>query len=398
MKTSSVRSKKPEHSPRLPQIGVLIETSTTWGRNVSAGIQAYAKRYGPWFVFLDPHGIEERFLFPRGWHANGVIARVSTTAFARTLKALRIPVVNVSGIRLKSTPFPCVTTDTPASGRLAAQYFLDRGFRNFAYFSLIGLHYVARHREAFVTRLEEAGHTCALYDARTGQGASPDWRLNLAHVGTWLRSLPKPVAVLCWNASCSREVLFACQMAGRLVPEEVAILSGCDDDLLCANAHIPISGIQSPAEQIGYTAAGMLDGLMRKQPSKINTILIPPTGIATRRSSDTLALSDPPLVKALGFIRENATNPIQVADICVYAGLSRRALERKFEQFLGRSPAAEIRRCHFEQAKELLATSDMPIPEVAENAGFGSPEYLAAIFRKTLGLTPLKYRRKIRSR
>ncbi|NLC82767.1 MAG: helix-turn-helix transcriptional regulator, partial [Lentisphaerae bacterium] len=60
--------------------------------------------------------------------------------------------------------------------------------------------------------------------------------------------------------------------------------------------------------------------------------------------------------------------------------------------------AAEIRRCRMEQAKTLLETTDLPVPDVAEQSGFGSPEYLAAVFRRAFGLTPLKYRRVARNR
>ncbi|NLF99670.1 MAG: helix-turn-helix domain-containing protein [Lentisphaerae bacterium] len=383
---------------RIPRIGVLVETATTWGRNVFVGIQKYVDRHAPWLIYIDPRGGEEPLSLPHGWRGDGVIARIVNPSLARELLASGIPTVNVSGIRLPENPFPCVTSDLTASGRMAADYFLERGFRSFAYFSLFGLHYVAAHQEAFAARLGEAGFGCAVYAVRPRQGAQPNWNLDLAELGAWLASLPRPVAVLTWNASSSREVLFACQVADLLVPEEVAILSGSDDDLLCTLAHIPISGIQVSAEQIGYRAAQWLDGLMRKRKPQRHTLLIPPAGITARRSSDTLAIDDPALAKAIRFIRTHAERPITVTDVAAQAGLSRRALERRFETALGRTPAAEIRRCRMEQAKTLLETTDLPVPDVAEQSGFGSPEYLAAVFRRAFGLTPLKYRRVARNR
>lgn len=383
---------------QTPRVAVLVETSSTWGRNVCAGVQQYAARHGPWLVFIEPRGGEEPITLPHGWRGDGVIARINNPRLASELVSLKIPTVNVSGIRISENPFPCVTTDLSASGRMAAQYFLDRGFRSFAYFSLLGLHYVMTHQQAFAETLRERGHPCAVYSVKPRRGAEPDWNLDLSALGAWLKSLPKPVAVLSWNAGGSREVLFACQQAGLLVPEEVAILSGSDDDLLCAMAHIPISGIQVPAQQIGYKAAELLDGLLQRKKARSRLVLIPPSGITARRSSDTLALSDAALAKAISFVRLNADRPIQVTDVSAHAGLSRRALERKFEAALGRSPASEIRRLRLEQARGLLETTDMTVPEVAEKSGFGSPEYLAFIFRKELGLTPLKYRRAARNR
>jgi LacI family transcriptional regulator len=398
MKTSTPSLPRRSGAAPAPRVAVLVETSSTWGRNVCAGIQQYAARHGPWLVFVEPRGGEEQATLPHGWRGDGVIARIANPKLTRELLASRIPSVNVSGIRLARDPFPCVTTDLSASGRMAARYFLDRGYRSFAYFSLLGLHYVMTHQQAFAEALRQRGHACAVYAVRPRHGAEPDWNLDLAALGSWLASLPKPVAVLCWNAGSSREVLFACQQASLLVPEEVAVLSGSDDDLLCAMAHIPTSGIQVPARQIGFKAAELLDGLMRTGEAKSRLVLLPPSGITARRSTDTLAFSDASLAKAVSFVRARAAEPIQVADIATHAGLSRRSLERKFEAALGRSPAAELRRLRLERACELLETTDMTIPDVAERAGFGSPEYLAFIFRHELGLTPLKYRRAARNR
>ncbi len=377
---------------------MLVDTSTSWGRLVCTGIQKYAERNGPWLVFIEPLGVEEHVNLPKGWLVDGVIARIGHQALARELRALNTPVVNVSGILLPNDTFSRVSNDLSASGKMAAQHFLDRGFKSFAYFSLQGLPYVKAHQQAFAERIGESGYSCAVYSVCPKQGAIPDKNLDLEELGKWLQSLPKPVAVLSWNASPSREVLFACQLAGLLVPEEVALLSGCDDDLLCAMAHVPISGIQVAGEEVGYKAAELLDGLLRKKTPKKQTILIPPSGITGRRSSDNLAISDTALAKAISFVRTHAAYPIQVADISTHSGLSRRALERKFETVLGRSPASEIRRVHIERARELLATTDMPIPEVAEKSGFGSPEYLSFVFRQDTGQTPLKYRRSIRNR
>lgn len=397
MKRTSLRAGARGGS-RIPRVGVLVETATSWGCNVFVGIQKYVDQHTPWLLFIDPRGGEEPLSLPHGWHGDGVIARVASPALARELLAAGIPTVNVSGIRLPENPFPCITSDLTASGRMAADYFLEKGFRSFAYFSLFGLHYVAAHQEAFAARLGEAGFECAVYVVKPRQGAQPGWNLDFSELGAWLASLPRPVAVLTWNASSSRDVLFACQVADLLVPEEVAILSGSDDSLLCALAHIPISGIRVPAEQIGYHAAQWLDNLMRKRKQRPHTLLIPPAGITTRRSSDALAFDDPALVKALRFIRAHAKRPITVTDVAAQAGLSRRVLERRFESALGRTPAAEIRRLRLEQAKTLLETTDLPVPDVAEQSGFGSPEYLAAVFRRDVGLTPLKYRRTARNR
>lgn len=378
------------------RVAVLVDTSTSWGRRLHTGIHHYDRKHGSWQLFVEARGMEERLRVPPGWHGDGVIARINSAAMAQELRALRIPIVNISGIELPGTPFPRVITDLRASARLAAEHFLERGFRHFAYFSLRGLGYVATHQEAFARTVAQAGGDFASFVARPVMGAEPDWNLDLTKLGAWLKSLPKPVAVLTWNPSSAREVIYACRLANILVPEQAAVLSGTDDDLLCELLPVPVSGILVAADQIGQQAARLLDQLMRGRRAPPEPELVSPLGIVTRQSTDTLAIRDPALVRALNYIRQNRAQPIQVRDVARHAGLSRRVLERHFVRHLGRTPAVEIRRVHLERARKLLLETELSIPEVAEAAGFGSPEYLAYVFRQEAGRSPLRFRKEIR--
>ncbi|MDD4788545.1 MAG: AraC family transcriptional regulator, partial [Pirellulales bacterium] len=125
-------------------------------------------------------------------------------------------------------------------------------------------------------------------------------------------------------------------------------------------------------------------------------ILIEPTRVIVRRSTDTLAIEDQDLARAIAFIRINASTPIQVSDVLRTVPVSRSWLERRFQEALGRSPAEEIRRVRLERAKQLLAESDMPVPQVAASSGFGSREYFAHAFRQATGLTPRQFRKRAR--
>jgi LacI family transcriptional regulator len=396
----NIRSKLPRARIRsaIPRVAVLVDTSTTWGRRVITGIHNHSRRHAAWQIFVEARGLEEHLSVPAEWSVEGVIARVATEKMARQLDSLGVPVINVSGIELPAATFPRVSTDMPATASLAIKHFQERGFQNFAYFSLLGLSYVSSQQDAFVHVVRQAGHGCALFGVRTHAGAEPDWSFDLQKLAAWLKDLPKPIAVFTWNASSAREILFGCQAAGILVPEEVAVLSGADDDLLCEVSYIPISAVMVAAEQIGFQAAALLDRWLTKRSVPKKNILIPPLQVVTRQSSDTLAIKDRALVKALNFIRGKADQPIQVNEVAAHAGISRRSLERRFSQVLGRSPAEEIRRHHLEVAKKLLGDTDMRIPEIADAAGFGSPEYMAYVFRRELGLNPRRYRKNIKSR
>lgn len=191
----------------IRRVAVLVDTSTTWGRAVLRGINAYNLPQGPWEIFVEARGMAEHLRGPAGWHGDGVIARVNTPAIARALESLGIPVVNVSGIELAEAEFPRVSTNLKASAKLAAEYLAGRGFKHFAYFGLIGLDYVKTHREMFAATVKDLGGDFTWLAVKPVSGAEPDWSLDLKSLGEWLQQRPKPLATLCWNASSAREIL-----------------------------------------------------------------------------------------------------------------------------------------------------------------------------------------------
>lgn len=378
----------------VKRVAILVDTSTTWGRDVIAGVHRYSRETGGWQLFVEPRGVEQRRWLPTAWKGDGVIARVGFVDLAKKLKSLKLPVVNVSGITLPRVNFPRVVSDQVAAANLAAEHLLARGFRHFGYFSLLGLEYVAEHQQAFQDRLRLEGHRCDVFSVSPHLGAEPDWNLDMKRLGKWLKALPKPLAVFTWNSSSARELIYACMQSGLAVPEEVAVLSGSDDDLFCEVTPVPISAVLLGCEQIGYRAAAELDAMMENPASPPPAeVLIPPQGVVERRSSDTLAVDDAAMVKALRFIRENPARLMNVNDVARQAGLCRRALELRFQNLLGRSPASEIRRVRIDHAIDLLQRTNLSVATVAERSGFSSPEYMASVFRNQLSTTPLHYRK-----
>ncbi|MFM7181224.1 MAG: substrate-binding domain-containing protein [Verrucomicrobiales bacterium] len=385
--------------PIAPQVAVLVDTSTSWGRGIIEGVHQYQSQNKEWRLFVEPRGMDQRRWLPAGWKGDGVIARVGFPELVGQLQELRIPVVNVSGIRLPGCDFPRIHSNLAEAARMAAEHLFSSGFKNFAYFSLSGLDYVDEHKEAFRKVLEKTGHTCALYEAKPQLGgAEPEWTTDLDRLAAWLKALPKPVAIFTWNTSAAREVIFGCFRGGLKVPEEVSVMSGSDDDLFCKVAPVPISAVKNAAEEIGFHAAGCLDQMMnRPQARKPKDMRFSPLGIVVRQSTETLAIDDPALVRALRHIREDPAREMSVGEVAKQSGLCRRTLEQRFAKTLGRSPAAEIRRVRIELAIHLLQSSRLSVSTIAEKSGFTTAEYMATIFRKHLGVAPLSLRRPAKS-
>lgn len=377
-------------------VAVLVDTSTGWGRRVIRGVLTYANKHGSWDILLEPRGQSEPMRIPEGWRGDGVIARVSSGAMARYLHSLRMPVVNVSAIRLPKQQFPTVTTDTDALVRLATSHFLERGVRHFAYVGLANRSYSLQRQQAFQQACRDAGHDCAIYR----QQSSLDWQRRREHLGEWLRGLPKPVGVLTWGVQRGVELINEAKKCGLRIPDDVAILGGDDDELLCESVQPSLSSVVVPAEQIGHEAAALLETLLatKRRTLPPTHLQLAPLGIAARASTDLLAIDDPDVVAAIRYIQSAPDLPLRVCDVADAVAVSQRSLERRFQRYVQRTIAEIISESHLARARLLLATTDLPMSQVARKSGFSSQEYMATVFRKAEGLSPRLYRTQARGR
>ncbi len=382
-----------------PRVAILVDTSTGWGRRVIRGVIGYTRKFEHWNLSVQARGQDEPMRLSPGWRGDGIIARISDHHSARHVAAAKASVVNVSGIELPGVDFCRVTTDLRMTGRLAAEHLVDRGLKNFAYAALSRFSYVQHQYQGFADTLTQAGgYSCPSYQPGARPVSRSEWLAQQRELARWLRKLPKPVGILAWATALGSQLIDICHEIGLSVPEDVAILGGDDDELMCETCSPSLSGVAVPSEQIGYEAAALLDRLMRGEDAGISPLFVVPHGVVARQSTDILAIDDDDVAEAIRFIRDHASKPMEVEDVLRAVAISRRRLERGFHKILGRSPAAEIRRCHLDRAKQLLTGTDMSIPDVADASGFGCSTYFAYIFKREVGQSPLKYRSTTRAR
>lgn len=74
--------------------------------------------------------------------------------------------------------------------------------------------------------------------------------------------------------------------------------------------------------------------------------------------------------------------------------ISRAQLNRKLKAITGYTTTEYILQIRISLAKHLLDTTDMPIWEVAEKCGMDNATYFGIIFKKTVGTTPLQYKKR----
>ncbi|EMI43508.1 xylose operon transcription regulator XylR [Rhodopirellula sp. SWK7] len=383
---------------QLPRVAVLVDTSTQWGRQIIRGVTSYAQQNGPWHLQVEPRGRDDRMQLPRDWDGDGIIARVANTTLAKDLSERSAAIINISGINLSGYHFRRVMTDYDAVASLAAEHFRSRGFQRFAYVGPLKVSYVKSHADAFEQRIVADGDQLQRFNYAFESMSSERWQVQRRKLSRWLANLEKPIAIFCWGTAASCQLLDICRLDSIIVPDEVAVLAGDNDDVISATTVPPMSAILNPALQIGFHAAQRLDRMMKNVRDEDDDELIPPIEVVTRGSTDVLAIEDDELLRAVRYMREHAFSPLTVKEVADSVPLTRRSLERKFREWVGRSPLAEIHRLRIARVKELLATTDMPMSRISLATGFGTPEYMATAFKKEMNMTPLRYRSMTRAR
>ena len=119
-----------------------------------------------------------------------------------------------------------------------------------------------------------------------------------------------------------------------------------------------------------------------------------PGDIVVRQSSDIVAVEDARIAAALRFIRQHATEAIDVPRVAREVALSRSVLERRMKALIGRSPGEEISRLRFAAVEKLLPQTHLPLDPIAARCGFNHPQYMAEAFRKRNGITPGEFRKR----
>lgn len=111
-----------------------------------------------------------------------------------------------------------------------------------------------------------------------------------------------------------------------------------------------------------------------------------------RRRREERGLSPGRLQRALAIIEERLGEQVSVDDIAEAAHLSAFHFTRMFRRSTGMSPHAYITQQRMEVARQLLATTSMPIAEIARRVGYRTQAHFTHVFREENGITPRAYR------
>jgi LacI family transcriptional regulator len=367
-------------------VALLIETSNAYSRELLHGIRDWIRTHSNWTIHLTEQG---RGATPppwlHNWRGDGIIARIENREIQRAVRASGLPAVNVSASGL-GPEIPCVVSQSAGVARLAAEHLLERGFKNFGFCGDARFAWSSEHQRNFSAELERAGQRCSVFASLAADFT--DWERERRKLAHWIEKLPKPVGVMACYDIRGQQLLDVCRELRLHVPDEVAVIGQHNDELLCELCDPPLSSVIPHPRRAGVEAAALLDQLLRRRRPRTFRIEIPPLGVATRQSTDVVAVGDRRLAKSMCFIRDHAYEEMSVVDIVRAAGMSRSLFERKFRDAFGTSPWEHVLNLRLRRARLLLQDSHLSIAEIAERTGFSTPEYFTSLFRQVIGRTP----------
>jgi LacI family transcriptional regulator len=379
----------PPAVPGIPKVALLIESARAAGRALLCGIAKYAHHRGPWSFYWEVSGLDKFSGSLEKLDLDGVIMR--DTDRVEEVLARGLPTVVVGHRRQEIPGVANVVTGSHAIGRLGAEHLLSCGVRHFAFCGYSNCCWSENRQEAFRHVVSLARFDCAEFNIKSEVTGAP-WRDRREAIANWLRTLPRPVGLMACNDDLGHQVIAAAKLAGLSVPDDVAVIGVDNDEVVCGLTDPPLSSVAVNFERAGYEAAHVLAGLMERAAAP-SRIIVNPTHVVPRRSTSLLAVEDEHLAKALRFIRDRVQESPSVEAVARAGGISRRALEKRFRDSLGRSVLDEIRRVRTDQIARLLVETELPVAQIAEQLGFADAQHIARYFRSAKAVSPLAYRK-----
>jgi len=385
----------PTQHASAPHVLVTIPTANFTQRKILEGILGYAREKGPWLFHLNTGDIAAQGLKRINlWGIDGIIALSANTETLHRLLRFAKPTVLINvprSIHVKRRNVVIVRRDNVNLGRMAAEHLLACGFRSFAFVgSPRAAEWSAERQSGFAKKINDAGFPCAIYPAPKPDECA-DFSLEAPRLGAWLKTLPKKTALYTVKDIRGQQILATCMDVGVFVPDDLAVLSTDDDEILCETTTPSLSSIALDGAHTGRICAKTLDDLLKcKKRHPLVDIAFP--RIVTRRSTDTFAISDPILARVMAHVRTHLSEAAKISDVAASLGISTRTIETKALRHFGHPIRTEINRLRLSEGIALLTNSRLSCAEIATRCGFCNASHFSRAVKAAFGHPPGVFR------
>jgi len=379
------------------KILLLIDYSSEFSRRLMRGLIKYSKANGPWIFYRLPayyktlYGKDGIVEWAKEWDADAIIALWDHDENTSRLKQLDIPIL-LQNYKERSSYYSNLTGEYFGTGVMAANFFIQRRFQNFAFYGNKGVVWSRERAHGYKNEVEKAGGNYFYFESENLRGG--EWTASHVLLDKWLLSLPKPVALFACDDNFALQVSEICKMNNIKIPEEISLLGVDNDDLICNLSDPPISSIVLDVEKGGYEAGRLIHQLIRKERTEPFNIVINPTRFELRQSTELYDIQDEYINKIVNHLVEKFNTDISIDELSKIVPLSRRNLEIKFKNEMGTSIYQFILELRINYFSNLLLTTDRSLFDLALESGFNDCKNISRIFKKFKGVTPVEFRQK----
>jgi LacI family transcriptional regulator len=382
------------------KIALLLDFTEEYHKNLLRGIIRYSREHGPW-IFLrlplyyrDSVGVDGLIKYVKDWGAKGLIGQLYSKTEIEKFRKAGISVV-AQDFEERFKEVPNISGAYTETGRMGAEYFLKRGFKNFAFYGFKNFVWSRERAEGFEEKINESGYVVHYYEHRKSRHTDL-WYYKPSALSRWLKSLPKPIALMASDDNQALHITEASKHADVRVPEDIAVLGVDNDENICYLSDPPLSSIHLDIESGGYEAAGVMHKLLTEKKKKFSNIIIKPTVIETRASTNIYSTNDIHIDNALKFIHLNVDRNIRVTQLLEEIPLSRRSLEKRFIMITGLPIYKYIFNVRMDMFSRLLLETNKSVIEIAHQLGLDNTKNVTKQFKTLKGITPLEYRKKFK--
>lgn len=340
----------------------------------------YGEEHGHWDIAFSGEATVKTFRFLRELDCDGAIVRISTPEMREEALRTRFPIVNISGW-LEDAGVPSVRSDEDAIGRVCAEHLLDRGFRRFGIVQLWGGWFTQARSNGFFNAIKAKGYgeNTSIFEAHT---ASISSRQEMARFRAWVLTMRPPAALFFTDDVAALPLVEACLAAGLRIPHDIAVIVGHWPDHR-DSFETSLTHVDPALDTSALEAARYLDRLMEGKARGPKAIWVPPRGVVSQRSTDTLAVDDPMVARAVEFIREHSSENINVKVIVERLSVCRRTLQKHFVGAMGISLHQFLLRQRIAQADNLLrGESALSLREIASRSGFFDARHMKRALKR----------------
>lgn len=380
------------------KIILLLDFAEEYSKSLLKGISKYSAEYGPWtycrmpLYYRETIGIKGILDWAKDWGAHGIIGQLYNEMDLRLILDSKIPVI-AQDFKERFTELPNITGSYHEAGEMGAEYFLRKGFKNFAFYGFNDIVWSRERAEGFEKKINSVGYKVNYFEHRKSRSTDL-WYYKSNSLSKWLISLPKPIAMMTCDDNQGLHITEACKQNKIRIPEEVAVLGVDNDEMLCELSDPPLSSIGLDIEKGGYDTARLMEHMIQNGADQFYDIHVKPTQIITRQSTDIYATNDDHIASTLKYIHKNIEKNLQVDEVVKQVPLTRRSLEKRFHQITGYPIYKYIFNLRIEKFTQRLLETDQTVFEIALDLGLNDSKNIARQFKQVKGCNPIEYRKR----